>query len=54
MFRVEVNDKQITAARDGLEGTNPANMENALETNFEFWIDNDTELNERVNAWLVN
>ncbi|SIS92924.1 ABC transporter substrate-binding protein [Phaeovulum vinaykumarii] len=34
--------------------TYPANMENALETNFEFWVDNDTELNERFNAWLVN
>ncbi|PTV95870.1 putative spermidine/putrescine transport system substrate-binding protein [Rhodobacter aestuarii] len=34
--------------------TYPANMENALETNLDFWVDNDSELNERFNAWLAN
>jgi putative spermidine/putrescine transport system substrate-binding protein len=33
--------------------TNPANMTNALETSFEFWVDKDAELNERFNAWLA-
>ncbi len=33
--------------------TAPANMTNALETSFEFWVDKDSELNERFNAWLA-
>lgn len=33
--------------------TTPANMTNSVETNFEFWVDNDTELKERFNAWLA-
>ncbi|KNG93568.1 ABC transporter substrate-binding protein [Pseudaestuariivita atlantica] len=32
--------------------TAAANLENALVNNFEFWVDNDAELNERFNAWL--
>ncbi|MGR3540762.1 MAG: ABC transporter substrate-binding protein [Hasllibacter sp.] len=32
--------------------TAEANMGNALVNSFEFWADNDTELNERFNAWL--
>ncbi|MBZ4022523.1 spermidine/putrescine ABC transporter substrate-binding protein [Rhodobacter sp. TJ_12] len=34
--------------------TYPANMENALETNLDFWVDHDSELAERFNAWLAN
>ena len=34
--------------------TASANLKNALVTNVEFWADNDTELNERFNAWLSN
>jgi putative spermidine/putrescine transport system substrate-binding protein len=34
--------------------TAPANMTNALETSFEFWVDKDAELNERFNAWLAS
>lgn len=33
--------------------TAPANFENALQNNFEFWADNQDELNERFNAWLA-
>ncbi len=33
--------------------TAPENMANALESNFEFWVDKDAELNERFNAWLA-
>jgi putative spermidine/putrescine transport system substrate-binding protein len=33
--------------------TAPANLTNALESNFEFWVDKDAELNERFNAWLA-
>jgi putative spermidine/putrescine transport system substrate-binding protein len=33
--------------------TAPANLTNALESNFEFWVDRDAELNERFNAWLA-
>lgn len=33
--------------------TDPANMANALGSNFEFWVDHDAELNERFNAWLA-
>lgn len=30
-----------------------ANMDNALPSNFEFWVDRNDELNERFNAWLA-
>ena len=33
--------------------TYPANMKNAVETSMEFWVDHQTELNERFNAWLA-
>jgi putative spermidine/putrescine transport system substrate-binding protein len=33
--------------------TAPENMTNALESSFEFWVDKDSELNERFNAWLA-
>ncbi|WP_309666749.1 ABC transporter substrate-binding protein [Tabrizicola sp.] len=33
--------------------TAPANLANALESSFEFWVDKDSELNERFNAWLA-
>ncbi|MGH1576731.1 ABC transporter substrate-binding protein [Planktotalea sp.] len=33
--------------------TAAANLGNALVNNFEFWVDNDAELNERFNAWLA-
>ena len=33
--------------------TTPANMANAVETDFEFWVDHDTDLKERFNAWLA-
>ena len=32
--------------------TAPENMANALETSAEFWVDHDSELNERFQAWL--
>ncbi|NDR58508.1 ABC transporter substrate-binding protein [Aliiruegeria sabulilitoris] len=34
--------------------TTAANLTNALASNFEFWADRETELNERFNAWLAN
>ena len=34
--------------------TAPQNMTNALESNFEFWVDKDVELGERFNAWLAS
>ena len=34
--------------------TAEANLKNALVNNFEFWADNQDELNERFNAWLAN
>ena len=34
--------------------TSPANMTNALGSSYEFWVDQDTELNERFNAWLAS
>ena len=34
--------------------TAPENLTNALESNFEFWVDKDAELNERFNAWLAS
>ncbi len=33
--------------------TAEANMKNALLNNFEFWADNQDQLNERFNAWLA-
>lgn len=33
--------------------TAPANLTNALESGFAFWVDKDAELNERFNAWLA-
>lgn len=33
--------------------TAAANLGNALVNDFEFWVDNDAELNERFNAWLA-
>ena len=33
--------------------TAPANLANALESSSTFWVDKDTELNERFNAWLA-
>lgn len=33
--------------------TTPDNMKNALEASYEFWVDRDSELNERFNAWLA-
>lgn len=33
--------------------TAAANLENALVNDFEFWADNQDELNERFNAWLA-
>lgn len=33
--------------------TAAANLDNALVNNFEFWADNQDELNERFNAWLA-
>lgn len=34
--------------------TNPDNLANAVQNNFEFWADNQDQLNERFNAWLAN
>ena len=33
--------------------TNPVNLANAVQSNFEFWADNSDQLNERFNAWLA-
>jgi putative spermidine/putrescine transport system substrate-binding protein len=33
--------------------TSPENMTNALPSSYEFWVDRDSELNERFNAWLA-
>lgn len=33
--------------------TSPENLENALMSSYEFWVDRDTELNERFNAWIA-
>ncbi len=33
--------------------TAPANLTNALQNDFEFWADNQDQLNERFNAWLA-
>lgn len=34
--------------------TSEANLTNALASDFEFWADHDTQLNERFNSWLLN
>ncbi len=34
--------------------TSAANLTNALASNFEFWADHNTQLNERFNSWLLN
>lgn len=34
--------------------TTEANLKNALASNLNFWVDHDSELNERFNAWLAN
>lgn len=34
--------------------TAPENFENAIQNDFEFWADNQDELNERFNAWLAS
>jgi putative spermidine/putrescine transport system substrate-binding protein len=34
--------------------TDAANLTNALASDFEFWADRDTQLNERFNSWLLN
>ncbi len=33
--------------------TDPSNLTNAVQNNFEFWADNADQLNERFNAWLA-
>ncbi|MEH6774919.1 MAG: ABC transporter substrate-binding protein [Cereibacter changlensis] len=34
--------------------TSEANMTNALASSYEFWVDHDTELNERFSSWLAS
>lgn len=34
--------------------TTEANMQNALGSNLDFWVDHDAELNERFNSWLAS
>ena len=34
--------------------TDPANFKTAIANGFEFWADNQDELNERFNTWLAN
>lgn len=34
--------------------TAPANFKTAIQNDFEFWADNQDELNERFNTWLAN
>ena len=34
--------------------TAPANFKTAIQNNFEWWADNQDEMNERSNAWLAN
>ncbi len=34
--------------------TSPENLTNALASSYEFWVDRDTELNERFNAWVAS
>lgn len=33
--------------------SHPDNMQNAVASSYEYWVDHDIELNERFNAWLV-
>jgi putative spermidine/putrescine transport system substrate-binding protein len=33
--------------------TNPDHMKNAVASSYDFWVDHDTELTERFNAWLA-
>jgi putative spermidine/putrescine transport system substrate-binding protein len=33
--------------------TSAENLTNALPSSYEFWVDRDSELNERFNAWLA-
>ncbi len=33
--------------------TSAANLTNALASSYDFWVDRDSELNEKFNAWLV-
>lgn len=33
--------------------TNPDNMKNALASSYDFWVDHESELAERFNAWLA-
>ncbi|MBU0368037.1 extracellular solute-binding protein, partial [Acinetobacter baumannii] len=33
--------------------TSAENLTNALASSYEFWVDRDSELNERFNAWLA-
>ncbi|MBT9245385.1 ABC transporter substrate-binding protein [Gemmobacter fulvus] len=33
--------------------TSAANLTNALASSYEFWVDRDSELNEKFNAWLA-
>lgn len=33
--------------------TSPENLSNALMSSFDFWVDRDSELNERFNAWIA-
>jgi putative spermidine/putrescine transport system substrate-binding protein len=33
--------------------TAPANFKNALETDSEWWADNQDEINKRYNAWMA-
>jgi putative spermidine/putrescine transport system substrate-binding protein len=33
--------------------TSPENLGNALASDLEFWVDHDTQLNERFNAWIA-
>lgn len=34
--------------------TSAANLTNALASSYDFWVDRDSELNEKFNAWLVS
>jgi putative spermidine/putrescine transport system substrate-binding protein len=34
--------------------TAEANLKNSLLSDFQFWVDHDSELNERFNAWLAS
>ena len=39
--------------RAGHMPTAPDNLKNALQNNFEYWADNQDQLNEQFNAWLA-